>query len=230
MDKISNFIICATARSGSNLLCELLSALGFAGKPFEHLWEPPGSVSLPLAIRWPRIIEDGRSDNGVFGTKLLWYQGHRLERELPEAVGRPGETLVDVLADTLANPRYIYLTRRDRTKQAVSLVRAIQSEQWRSMDAAVSPPRYDAAAIDAARDAVAAEEAQWEQFFTHNTVVLRRLTYEDLDAHPRATIGALLQFLGHEGPLPDTLSSTEHRKQADAVTDEWVRRYEREDA
>src|SRR5438270_3620884 len=86
---INNYIICATARSGSNLLCELLTALGFAGKPFEHLWDPPGTTPEPLQRRWPHILQAGRSENGVFGTKLLWYQAERLERELPAVLGKP---------------------------------------------------------------------------------------------------------------------------------------------
>jgi trehalose 2-sulfotransferase len=119
--KIDNYIVCATARSGSSILCELLTALKIAGKPFEHLWDPPGSAPEPLAVRWRHILEEGRSENGVFGTKLLWYQARRLERELPDARGRPGDSLVNVLAGTLEDPRYVYLTRRDRIRQAVSL-------------------------------------------------------------------------------------------------------------
>jgi len=71
---ISSYIICATPRSGSNLLCEILSSLGFAGKPEVHLWDPPGTEPEPLVERWPRVLQAGTGDHGVFGIKLMWYQ------------------------------------------------------------------------------------------------------------------------------------------------------------
>src|SRR5437763_14993914 len=87
-----NYIICATARSGSNWLCELLASTGVAGRPEEHLWDPPGSLPVPLAKRRPRVLRAGTSSHGVFGLKLLPYQA-RLERELPGVPGLAGPPL-----------------------------------------------------------------------------------------------------------------------------------------
>lgn len=229
MNRISNYIICATARSGSNLLCELLASLVFAGKPFEHLWDPPGSTSQLLAVRWPRILDEARGENGVFGTKLLWYQADRLERELPAALGQPDRSLIDVLAEAIGNPRYTYLKRRDHVRRAVSFARAIQTEQWRSMDRVASQPQYDAGAISAAIHALEQEEANWEAFFTRADIRPHRLTYEDLDSSPREAIGDLMRFLGYQGLLPNSLAGSRHQRQADDVTENWVRRYEKEE-
>jgi LPS sulfotransferase NodH len=225
---ISNYIICATARSGSNLLCELLASLEIAGRPFEHLWEPAGSEPEPLGERWSHILEDGRGENGVFGTKLLWYQAERLERELPQVLGRPGMSLAQVLAATLADPKYIYLTRRDRIRQAVSFVRAMQTEQWRSTDTAASEPQYDADAIIGAIRFFDAEEASWEDFFLRQAISPYRLTYEELESSPRDAIGRLLRDLGYEDALPSSLPESRHQRQADEVTEAWVGRYQRE--
>jgi LPS sulfotransferase NodH len=225
---ISNYIICATARSGSNLLCELLASLEFAGRPFEHLWEPAGSEPKPLGVRWPHILEEGRSENGVFGTKLLWHQAERLERELPQALDRPGMSVSQVLAATLADPKYIYLTRRDRVRQAVSFARAMQTDQWRSTDTSGSEPHYDPGAITGAVRFVGEEEASWEDFFARHAIPPYRLAYEELESAPRDAIGGLLRFLGYEGLMPKSLSESRHHRQADEVTEAWVRRYERE--
>ena len=228
MNELRNYLICATARSGSNLLCEILASLGFAGKPLEHLWEPPGSTPQPLGERWSHILEEGRSDNGVFGTKLLWYQADRLEHELPGALGSPGMSLSQVLATMLADPKYIYLTRRDRVRQAVSFARAIQTEQWRSMDEAASEPHYDADAITRALHFLAEEETSWEDFFTRHGISPYCLVYEGLDSTPRDAIDGLLRFLGYEGSRLDSLSGSRHERQADEVTESWVRRYTQE--
>src|SRR4051812_39199959 len=56
-----SYLVCATPRSGSTLLCELLSATGVAGRPqeyFEHLY----ATGLP---RQPREYFEGVADPGV---------------------------------------------------------------------------------------------------------------------------------------------------------------------
>jgi LPS sulfotransferase NodH len=226
---ISNYIICATARSGSNLLCEILSSLGFAGRPEEHLWDPEGTDPAPLAVRWPHVLHAGRGENGVFGIKLLWYQAERLEGELPDAVGRPNDSLPEVLTRTLDSPKYIYLTRRDHVRQAISFSRAIQSKQWRSMDAAKFVPQYDAAAITRELHFLIEEETTWENFFARHTLSPYRLFYEQLDSAPERTIAELLTFLGHAPGTPISLPSPQHHRQADEVTEEWRGRYQREE-
>jgi trehalose 2-sulfotransferase len=165
----------------------------------------------------------------VFGTKLLWYQADRLERKLPAALGQPDRSLVEVLAEAIGNPRYIYLNRRDHVRQAVSFARAIQTEQWRSMDRVALQPQYDAGAISAAIHALEREEANWEAFFTRADILPHRLSYEDLDSAPREAIGDLMRFLGYQGLLPNSLAGSRHQRQADDVTENWVRRYETEE-
>jgi len=225
---IGNYLICAMPRSGSNLLCEVLSSLGFAGTPEEHLWNPPHAEPEPLAVRWPRVLQAGAGANGVFGLKLMGYQADRLERELPAVLGMPDTSLGLVLAATLADPKYVYLTRQDRLRQAISLVRAVQTSQWRSMDAASCAPQYDAHAIAREVQSLAQDEDRWEEFFDRNRVTPYRLTYEEFTGLPPRTVAALLSYLGHDEPLEIALSQTQHRRQADDVTEEWLRRYERE--
>lgn len=36
-----SYLICATPRSGTNLLCEVLRATGIAGQPDDYFWSPP---------------------------------------------------------------------------------------------------------------------------------------------------------------------------------------------
>lgn len=224
----SNYIICASARSGSNVLCEILSSLDFVGKPEEHLWDPPDAAPERLIDRWPRVRQVGTGDNGVFGIKLMWYQMQRLECELPDVLDMRGDSLSCVLATALAAPKYVYLTRRDRIRQAISLIRAIQSGQWRSMDSSSSTPRYDTASISREVRSLEEEEATWEAFFTRNGVSPYRLTYEELVSTPQEVLAGLLSFLGHDTPITINFSATRHRRQADNVTEEWLHRYERE--
>lgn len=225
---INNYIICATPRSGSNLLCEILSSLGFAGNPAEHFWDPPGSEVEPLADRWPHVLQSGTCPDGVFGTKLMWYQAERLQRELPAVVGMPDEPLTRIFATILDDPKYVYLTRRDRVRQAVSLVRAMQTGQWRSMDPEAGAPKYNAEAISREIEFLLDDERNWEGFFARNALAPYRLTYEDLDSAPQDTVAGLLAFLGHRGSLAISLRAARHQRQADDATGAWVSAYRAE--
>jgi trehalose 2-sulfotransferase len=80
-----SYIIYATQRSGSTLLCEALKNTGVVGRPAEYFtpsyilkhtehW----GVSLRNKEYWlgdaylQRVYETGITPNGVFGLKLLW--------------------------------------------------------------------------------------------------------------------------------------------------------------
>src|SRR3954462_4910517 len=96
-----SYLVCATERSGSTLLCELLGATGVAGRPeefFEFLnatgrprqpreyfegVDDPTLLDLlpPLLVPLPRpawaqqlgdALERGTTGNGVFGSKMMW--------------------------------------------------------------------------------------------------------------------------------------------------------------
>lgn len=100
----SAYLVVATPRSGSTLLCETLRATGVAGIPLEHFevfrhstqprqpreyfdgvgdpavldhlsaLDPPRPDPEPSAAWWARILAGGTTPNGVWGGKLMW--GH----------------------------------------------------------------------------------------------------------------------------------------------------------
>lgn len=222
---IRNYFVCATPRSSSNVLCAVLGSLQFAGRPYEHLWDPDGVELEPLATRWPRVLEAATGPNGVFGIKLMWYQMERLERELPGLLGGQDGGLGSVLGHELDNPAYVYLRRREHLRQAVSFVRAMQTRQWRSMDAISGEPAYDRVEIEDAIRWLEGNERDWDAFFARNEISPYALAYEELNADLEGTIGELLRVLGYDGPLPVTMPAPRHQRQADAVTKEWICRY-----
>jgi LPS sulfotransferase NodH len=86
------YFVCGSQRSGSNLLCEILSRSGVTGRPTED-FVPAFSGADVLGhdhagfedSTWARarglasfpeffdaVISEGRTPNGVFGTKLMW--------------------------------------------------------------------------------------------------------------------------------------------------------------
>src|SRR5829696_8149855 len=149
----SVYLVCATPRSGSTLLCRALGATGVAGRPEEYFEARP-DTGRPAAPRdyfrdaegidlddlvgrdqpppeapdysslagvadysehIARSLERGTTENGVFAAKIMW--GH-VACFADLAGGKPPELFEQAFC---APPRYVWVSRRDRVRQAVSL-------------------------------------------------------------------------------------------------------------
>jgi LPS sulfotransferase NodH len=212
-------MVCSLPRSGSSLLCDLLASTELAGAPteyfdrnqmeaFEREWEVSGLEQYLAAL-----FAKKTSPNGVFGLKAHFHQ------------------LRDVLADRDVHVEFpdlqlVYIRRRDHVRQAVSWARAIQTNQWASDHAATTTePRFDAPAIRKLIEQIGSEEQLWEQHFSQHGKEPLRLDYEELAADPDAAVRRVLALVGVE---PDTEFETPAptiSRQADALSEEWVRRY-----
>src|SRR4051812_30708315 len=120
-----SYVVCALPRSGSSLLCELLFETGLAGAPAEYF---DAQQMGRFSERWNArdfgaylraLLERKTGPNGVFGFKAQFFQ---LAEAFPD-----GE--LDAAFPSL---RYVYITRRDRLRQAISWARAVQTGWWAS--------------------------------------------------------------------------------------------------
>jgi len=180
------YLVCATPRSGSTLLCEMLRATGVAGNPREHFEvlrhtglprQPreyfagvadPGVLELlaPLERRRPRdespaawrarIVRDGQTPNGVWGGKLMWGHVVDLLAHARALDGLAQADLLTALRVLLGDVRFVFITRADKVSQAVSLWRAVQTRRWRA-DAGAPPRPHDASFHFAAIDHLVAQ-------------------------------------------------------------------------
>lgn len=236
-----SYLVCATERSGSTLLCELLGATGIAGRPeeyFEYL-DATGRVRQPreyfspdadpsilelLAPLDPRLdqgdwearlagaLHRGTTPNGVFGAKMMWaYLPDFLAHAEPERA--LGEPL-----------RWIHVGREDKLAQAISLWRAVQTAQWRAADRTHAEPVFHAGAIAALKRRLEEHEHAWQDWFAGRGIEPLEIPYEQLAADPHATVCRVLAHLGldTEGveiPAPPI------DRQADTRTQRWVERF-----
>lgn len=129
----SRYLICSTPRSGSTVLADTLGASGCAGDPLEYL-------NPRLMAGWLRRREDGNvmefgdyleqveasrtSSNGVFGLKAHIDQLGRIW-------GGDHESLI---AFVRRFDHFVFVRRRDKLAQAVSLYRARATQVWTSED------------------------------------------------------------------------------------------------
>jgi LPS sulfotransferase NodH len=261
----ASYLVCATQRSGSTLLCEALKSTGIAGcseeffearvrtgRPRtaagyfrdpeapdigdilgdpEKLGPAPSYSSLDgitdYADHLQRAFERGTTPNGVFGAKLMW--GHvddftTFAHRLPAFESLP---LDELLPAVFPKPRYVWVTRRDKVRQAMSLWKAIQTEAWRGDDnPADHEPRYHEQAVDHLVRMLADHDTQWEAFWSRTGIEPLVISYEnDLsEAGPEQAVRKVLRHLDLPVP-PGWRAPKTMRRQADERSEQWVARY-----
>jgi LPS sulfotransferase NodH len=117
---------------------------------------------------------------------------------------------------------WVRITREDEIRQAISFVRAAQSESWNSNMQAVREPIYDAGAIISALNRITEENSQWDDHFAVQGIVPLHITYEQLISEMDSTVRKVMSFIGtpiEEVPAPQT------KKQSDTTSKEWAQRF-----
>lgn len=233
------YIVCATHRSGSNLLCQMLWHTGIAGFP-QEAFSPTrraiiagqhGLATDPekdYAGYIRELMEIRQSPNGIFGAKMMW-------KHLPgfcAAFGGDPTCPWITLREQLPSLRCLWVRRRDVVRQAISLVKAKQSKIYNTLQlqegkkADTTEIRYDFAAIDKAVNRLRKEDEAWAGFFRDSGIVPAEINYEDFARDFDSHIRRVLAHLGAVIPADFRTPETNYTRQSDATNDEWARRYE----
>ncbi len=234
-DSPDSYLICATPRSGSTLLCGLLSSTGVAGRP-ESYFRVPDEESW--ADRWciPRdaagrfdyrdyvqaAVDEGRTDNGLFAARIMWGTlGGMIDRlAAADIVGSDLEVLTSVFGRT----RFLHLRRDDTLAQAVSWVRAEQTQSWQHGDAGSgAEPHFDAAAISACIRTIREHNDAWRSWFSSVGVRPYEVIYEDVVSDMSGVTRGILEHLGLSAATVEITSR--HERLADDINADWIRRY-----
>lgn len=237
-----SYVICTSPRSGSTLLCELLKGTGIAGRPDSHFHTPSfdrwlevygltdrqfASHAAALDAVFAAAIAKGTGETGIFGLRLQRGSFSFFQEQL--AVLHPGHTRdVARIEAAFGRTRFIHLRRHDKLDQAVSLSIAEQSGLWhRAADgseyertAPPQAPKYDRDDIARHMEDLAGMDADWEAWFERENVMPLRLSYDDLAAAPRETLGRVLEALGLD-PSGASDSEVPMAKLADATSRAW---------
>ncbi len=193
------YTIAFTPRSGSNEVCGLLGRNGF-GIPGELFQQPLSREAGSSDIASFRAIVDTHQANGIFGSKIAHSHRAALDEYLRAAIA--GYTQLD---DVLPNHRWVWLTRRDRLLQVVSLCRAEQSNVW-AVGAGGSVSRaefkYDFFHLLSRLCMLQIADDIWELYFTKQGIAPLPVIYEDFFADVPRQLRRLIDFLG--GPATVT--------------------------
>lgn len=220
------FMISCIARTGSTLLCDALINTGLAGAPMEffnqgymrdyyEMWGVNNTRDYLL-----KLFHKKTTANGIWGFKANYIQ----MSAFPSGV----------IQSLFPGLRYIYLSREDKLAQAISELKAEQTQQWHTGVQHTFPGykpqelKYDYKHLKAIIEYFESEEKRWEIYFIENQIKPLRITYEELISCYDETIKKVLNFLGVNLPanfvIPQT---TRFKKLADAVSLEWTARYKK---
>jgi LPS sulfotransferase NodH len=212
------YAICTSGRSGSNLLCQYLSSTGVLGNPLEYfngsgrrrLGYPAYPDNPSRQIGW--ILTEGATPNGIYGLKIFPAQVEHIERSIPWTEMLPGL-------------RFVLLKRRDILGQALSAVRALQTDQWRSSMPSRGTAVYDGVQIYERLQIAARDYAWWDIFFARKAVAPTIIVYEDLLADPQSAVDQIAGLFGLRGQARVATERVDLKIQRDATTEEWRARF-----
>jgi len=224
---ILNWIVAASYRCGSTFFCSQLWRTGVLGAPGEYLNVGEGRRLRDVMMRrlrvaspegyFAKLLGCRTSKNGIFGMKV----------HFPHFVA--AVSWYPSLIAALSPLTFIYLDRRDKLAQAVSMARAMQSDAWSSMDGEFEVPlTYDEASIAQCLREIQHQTLGWRRWFDANHIQPFVLYYEDAVADTAGAVRSVVELLGVQGDEPEEIHLPPIERQSDETNAEWVERFRRE--
>jgi LPS sulfotransferase NodH len=239
-----SYAICTNPRSGSWLLSEGLAFTSLAGYPLEWLniaeeqkrrahWHLsfPDDSSLPHYLR--TALRSGQTSNGIFGIKLQYYQFKDLTERLAAHEEFKGLSSSDLMSKVFPKIQYIWLTRRDKARQAISFYRAYKTGRWWVLDRPgsggdgprVSNVDFAPATVLRLEESLRLNDIGWQAYFSANDIKPLTLFYEDFVTTYVETLRTVLKWLN----IPDAeivpIRDPCLTRQSDAQTEQWLAEY-----
>ncbi len=249
MTSINSYIICTSPRSGSTLLCKLLSNAENAGFPDSHFHAPSldkwlgyyglrndafGTTHDALRAVFRAALERGRGTCDIFGLRLQRHSFDYFMEQLSVLYpSLPSEK--SRISAAFGSTLFVHLTRENKLDQAISYVKAKQSGLWHmaadgsELERLSEPkePVYDATAIAAQLELFSQMDAEWEEWFDRERIEPLRVTYDQLAADPYATLVRVQRALGVDSAARAEVTPPT-AKLADMINQKWAERFRSE--
>jgi LPS sulfotransferase NodH len=239
-----SYAICTNPRSGSWVLSQGLMSTSRAGYPLE--WLNIGEEqkrSARWGLKFPddpglhnylaRVLQRGQTSNGIFGIKLHYYQFVDLQMRMTTAGKSDELPIAKFMPTVFPNIQYLWLTRRDKARQAISFYRAWKTGVWWVPDRA-RPTREARKAVDVDFDLstimtlekiLHQNDRGWQSYFSENGIEPFTLFYEDFVESYAESIRATLKWLNISEAETVPIHGPRLRRQSDAQTEEWLVEY-----
>ena len=222
----SRFLIAITPRSGSSYLCDVMTKIKLFGVPGEMINQqfiPEIIKKIPgrTAEEYIRnVIRCRKTKNGISGLKASWFQFRGFT-----------ETMDD--HSYMSGFKYIYLTRRDLSAQAISLYKATETSVFHTnvqhSEEAITKLQslqYDYEKIKEWYVHIDRQEKGWQEYFFKNRIFPLCITYEEIDDDVFGVIKRIATFVGVE---PNNVRMPEESSVFERIRDqrnvEWAHRF-----
>jgi len=212
-------ILLSMPRSGSSWLASLTNATGTMGKAdewldFAHLTPPKGPKGRPHLNA--KTLQSASTENGHFAVKIF-------PRQLLQVID---EYEFDFIRRAMReyDTKLVFLEREDRKAQAISLVRAMQTGQWRADQPAKKEAKYNFGAVAQAYFHINRGYGFWQSYLALQGFPYAHFSYENTAADPTPYLETVSQHFGE--PLPVTHSQL--KAQSDSTSVEWRARFEQD--
>lgn len=241
MNPTKSYRIWMSQRNGSTLLCKGLASTGIAGKPgeFFNLSKPTLCQEYQVddydALK-TKFWEMGTSPNGVFGIKHSWmtYRYDAIVQEIATLRGYPKTDEIEVqelFADLFPNCKHIFLTRRNKVRQAVSWWKAINDQVWHleqgkahQNDSSFYEEKYNFDALSHLLKETVLRECSIQAYFSKYHIQPLTLVYEDFIQDFEGTIRLIIDFLEIEATHFE-VSPFFYKRTANEQSEQWVQRF-----
>lgn len=241
-----SYVICTTPRSGSTLLCKLLSATGVAGVPDSHFHSPSvkrwlavygldetpfASPEAALRAVFEAALAKGTANTTIFGLRMQRGSFDFFMEQLSLLSLEP-QSDVKRIESVFGSTTFIHLSRADRVGQAISRLRAEQTGLWhRCADGSemerLAPPKepsYDPDAIARHIEELSALNLDWERWFKQQKIEPLRIEYDALSAYPQRVLAEVLASIGLDPSLAEQVE-TPTAKLAGRDNQDWRKRF-----
>ncbi len=225
-----SYIVASSYRCGSTFLCTSLWKTGLLGAPTEYVNIDRGNAAIPapnepgrLMVRFgattpeqyfTRLLQHRTGRNGIFGMKA---HGHHFEAALAWC-----PSMLEILAPVT----FIYINRRDKVAQAISMAKAMQTNAWISFDQDTGTnTRYDPGFIEQCKNEIEHQRLNWWRWFEANSITPFVVTYEDMVADKDAVVRSIVELLDVQNDVPEKIELPNVEKQSDEINADWASRF-----
>ena len=182
-----NYVICATPRTRSTVICDLLVSSNVAGYPREYHegHESLKGLDITTPATYQKYVAVSTSTNGVCGIQVMSTEKHIVEK------------FID-----FKNVKCIWIRRENKIKQAISLLKAHKRNCFYETDK--TRKSDDLNLIKITRDEIAystfeltVQDLSWESYFQENKIIPLTIWYKDLETETQQKefLNKVLDFL-----------------------------------
>lgn len=214
------YLVCSIHRSGSQYFNALLNYLELGH--VRELFDDKNYRSMDVLV-------NERIRNNTWGAICHRLFFRKLIDNIRRLTDINNETDAELLNTVFPGIRYIYLTRGNKLRRAISHVKSGQRLDKDPMT--FSNYYYSKEEIEKHLKQHAIYESYWEDFFLNNNIVPLRIVYEEMVANPLLTLENVLEFLDikqsiNVNQLKEFINSPGFpQKLSDRLSEEWVAQY-----